>query len=414
MVISATKIINAIQWLITVFMIASFLLFDSYTWGKYSYIVCAVLIFLITAIKKRGKIRICLDPYIVILAGFSLFIALTSIWALTPSDTLQMARTMLRTLGCFALVYWAYMDDDDPYRIITAMVFASYLVAFYSITVYGFDKIVSVSDEILNAESFANINSISMFLAFGTICELYLILFREFKWYSLLSFLSVFIIAASRTRKSIIFLVLGTVLLLLFRFSKSKSAGYRVLKIVSILIIAFSVIYIASQLPIFAGVNTRLEQMLNTFMGEGKMDSSSLMRNDLVELGLFCFSHKPLTGIGMACTHSYAWTNLQFDSYLHNNYVELLAGGGIFAFIIFYSMYVYLFYSFFKIKRIAPEWFYFGFVMIVLMLMADFGRVSYYSKPVLFELMILFLVVRIVSRRKETADALEAPKVSYR
>lgn len=409
MVISTDKVFNAIQWLITMFMIASFLLFDSYTWGKYSYIVCAVLIILITAIKNGGRIRICLDPYILILAIFSLFSALTSIWAITPSDTLQMTRTLLRTLGCFALVYWAYMDDDDPCRIITAIVFASYIVALYSIAVYGFEKIVSASDDILSAESFANINSISLFLSFGIICELYIILFRGFKWHSLISVLSVVIIAASRTRKSIIFLTLGIVLLLLFRFSKSKSVGYKVLKIVSILIIAFSVIYIASQLPIFEGVNIRLEQMLNTFLGKGKMDTSSLMRNDLIDLGLFCFSQKPLTGIGIACTHSYAWTNLYFDSYLHNNYVELLAGGGIFAFLIFYSMYIYLFYGFFKIRRTNPEWFSFGIVTTVLMLLMDFGRVSYYSKPVLFELMMLFLVVKNLTRRKETADAIEAP-----
>ena len=212
MVFSTTKIINTIQWLITVFMSASFLLFDSYTWGKYSHIICAVLIFLLTVIKNKGKIRICLAPYILFLAVFSLFVALTSIWAITPSDTLQMTRTMLRTLGCFALVYWAYMDDDDPYRIVTAIIFASYVVAIYSITVFGFDKIVSVSSEIFSDESFANINSISMFLAFGIICELYLILFRGFRWYSLLTVLSIVVIAASRTRKSIVFLVLGVVL----------------------------------------------------------------------------------------------------------------------------------------------------------------------------------------------------------
>ena len=136
-----------------------------------------------------------------------------------------------------------------------------------------------------------------------------------------------------------------------FSLFKSKSVGFRLLRIVSVLFIAFSVVYIASQLPIFASVNMRLEQMLNTFLGEGKMDTSSLMRNELVELGLFCFSKKPLTGIGMACTHSYAWANLYFDAYLHNNYVELLAGGGIFTFISFYSMYGYLVYGFFKIKK---------------------------------------------------------------
>ena len=409
MVISTTKALNIIQWLITVFMLASFLLFDSYSWGKYSHIICALLIFLITGINRGGKLRICFDPYLLILAIFSLFVALTSLWAITSSDTLQMFRTMLRTLGCFALVYWAYMDDNDPYRLITAIIFASYVVAVYSVMIYGFDTIINVSDDIFTMAGFVNINSISLFLAYGTICVMYLMLYRGFKWYCLLSILSVAIIAASRTRKSMIFLVLGIVLLLLFRYSKSKSFGSGFLKIVSILIIAFSVVYLASQFPIFAGVNERLEQMMNTFLGKGKMDTSSLMRNDLIDLGMFCFSKKPLTGIGMACTHTYAYMNLYFDSYLHNNYVELLAGGGIFALLLFYSMYVYLIYGFIKLRKNSPEFFAFGIVMIILMLMADIGRVSYYSKTVLFELMMLFLVVRIESRRKEPADAIKAP-----
>lgn len=409
MVISKTKALNIIQWLITVFMLSSFLLFDSYSWGKYAHILCAVLILLITGIKRGGRFRICLDPYLIILAVFSLFIALTSLWAITPSDTLQMFRTILRTLGCFALVYWAFMDDDDPYRFISVIIFASYVVAVYSITVYGIDTIISASDEIFTMSGFVNINSISLFLAFGVICEIYLILFRGFKWHSVLIVLSVVIIAASRTRKSIIFLVLGIVLLLLFRFSRSKSFGSSVVRIVSILIITFSVVYFVSQIPIFSGVNERLEQMMNTFLGRGKMDTSSLMRNDLIDLGMFCFSKKPLTGIGMACTHTYAYMNLNFNSYLHNNYVELLAGGGIFALLIFYSMYAYLIRGFIKIRKHAPEFFMFGIVVIILMLMADFGRVSYYSKTVLFELMMLFLIVKIVSRRKESDDAIEAP-----
>jgi len=409
MVISSTKLINSIQWLLTTFLIASFLLFDTYTWGKYSFIICTVLIFLLTVVKNRGKIRVRIEPFILLFLAFTAYVALTALWAITPSDTLTMARTLLRILVCFTLIYWAYCDEPDPLRMITMITAASYVVAFYSVFVYGFDNIIHSSDDILLNKTYTNINSFALFLAFGCICDLYLILYDRFRIYSIISVLSITIIAATQSRKAIVFLVLGALMLLVFRFSQSTSMANRILRIVTILFLVLIGIYFLSQLPIFVGVNNRIERMINTFTGSGKMDHSSIVRKKMIELGLFCWSKRPFSGIGMSCTHTYAAMNLQIDKYLHNNYVDLLAGGGTVAFVLYYAMYAYLIWAYVRLRKVTPKIVVFGIITIILLLITDYGRVTYYTKIVLYELMLLFLLARNAQvNRKDLTDDHEA------
>ena len=409
MTFSLTKALNTIQLLIMVFLLSSFLVFDSYAWGKYTFIISAALILLISVIKNNGKLKFCFEPFIAMLLLFTAYVALTSFWSLSGFETLTKARTLLRIVVCGTMIYWSFLNDEDPYRLVLAFIFASYFTAIYSIYSYGFSNIIHVANSIYFSESFTNINSIALFLAFGCICDLYMMLFCRFRIYSLLSILSVAVIAATSSRKAIIFLFVGTLLLLLFRYAASESIGYRILKGFSILAFTAVAVYLLIQLPIFSHVNIRLEQMLNTFKGTGKMDTSSLMRNKLVELGISCWLKNPIGGIGIGATAIVAREELNFGSYLHNNFVELLAGGGIIAFLLYYAMYAHLIHGFFKLRKSDYQWFVFGIVFIILMLITDYGRVSYYSKTVTFELMLLFLTLRNVAyNRKEEPDDLQS------
>ena len=401
MIITRTKILNDLIWLLTVFLVSSFLLFDQYGWGKYSFIACSVLIYALSVVRNGWRARLRIEVFHSLLFLFILYVALTAVWTISASETLTMARTLIRIWVCLALVYWVYMDDNDPIRLISTIIASSYVVAFYSFFVYGFSDIMQASDDALTSVKLANINSIALFLSFGVVCDLFLLLYHGAKLYSLLSVLSVIIIAFTRSRKAIIFLVIGTVFLLLFRSAKGNGFWNRFFRVIGVLILVITALYFISHLSIFSGVNMRLQRMLNTFMGSGKIDSSTLTRNELVRVGWKVFINNPLGGVGMNCTHYMAYKYLNVDAYLHNNYVELLAGGGIFAFIIYYSMHVYLLVGFIKLKNIDLKWCVFGILLIVLLLITDYGRVAYYSKVVYFELMALFLILRIVRRNGE-------------
>lgn len=412
MIITRSQFLNNLKWLLTVFLLASFQLFDSYEWGKYSFLICSVLIYILSVIQSGWVAKFRVMPFICFVFVFAAFIAMTAFWSADYSDTLTMARTLLRTAVCFTLVYWAYMDEEDPYRFITIIVFASYIVAVYSVIVYGFNNIIEATDDIRLDNTYSNINSISLFLSLGFICDLYLILFRRFRIHSVMSILSFVIIIAAQSRKAAVFLVLGVFAMILFRFATSKNIGFQIMKAVFILVCLLVLLYFIIKLPFFSGIGNRVDLMINTFLGQGKMDTSSLMRNDLISLGFHCWGQRPIIGWGMATTHIFAEQYLYFPSYLHNNYLELLAGGGILCFAAYYSMHIYLIVKFFKIRKTHYQWFVLGVILIVLILLMDYGRVSYYSKANFFELMVLYLLADRISDSENRKDIEDVRQIS--
>ena len=88
-------------------------------------------------------------------------------------------------------------------------------------------------------------------------------------------------------------------------------------------------------------------------------------------------------------------------TYLHNNYVELLAGGGIVGFAVFYSMYGYLIVNFIRKRRVAEPMKNLCIIIVVLLLVMDVALVSYYSKDLYFILMIPFLEIDKLSKKEE-------------
>ena len=55
--ISLNTVLNKIIWLLTVFLFVTFLVFDTYTWGRYAFFGVSVLIVLLSAVIHGGVIR---------------------------------------------------------------------------------------------------------------------------------------------------------------------------------------------------------------------------------------------------------------------------------------------------------------------------------------------------------------------
>lgn len=91
-------------------------------------------------------------------------------------------------------------------------------------------------------------------------------------------------------------------------------------------------------------------------------------------------------------------THMGIDTYLHNNYVEMLVDGGLIGFIIYYSIYIKLIINLIKNKAKGDRFIAISLVMVALMLISEYGSVSYYEKNTYFYFMILYLEIEIVRR----------------
>ena len=209
---------------------------------------------------------------------------------------------------------------------------------------------------------------------------------------------AIVVIAATQSRKALIFSIVGIFAPLVIKNMDNRNFVKILLKIVAAILVAIALVFVLSQLDIFSGVTERMDSLISAFTGEGKIDSSTLKRNNMISLGIEWWMKKPLVGIGIGNPHIINRQYMHFDAYLHNNYVELLCGGGIIGVILYYSMHLYIIVNLLKYRWVNKHNFSVFFVWIILMLAMDYGMVSYYDKTIWFYLMIQFINIQCMKR----------------
>ena len=155
--------------------------------------------------------------------------------------------------------------------------------------------------------------------------------------------------------------------------------------------LAAGMLIVISRMSAFAGIYKRMLSMVSAVTGVGKTDRSATTRLALVDVGLRQFRKTPILGVGMGSGHLIAWKYLNKGFYLHNNFAEILAGGGLVGFLIYYSIYGYIFSSFILFRRYSTLETAVCTTLLVMALVEDYASVTYYAKETYFYLMIGFL-----------------------
>lgn len=402
MKISLKKICNGVVWVLTVILFASFVIFTTEVWGRYIYLGCSGLIFLFHIIGNGGKFVFRLEAYHGFMAVFCVFAAISSLWAYSLTDAISKAVTLALLLITSSLVYIHYSSEDNISSLIKALKWSGFMVSIYCLLFYGLDNIMSAASDIRLNNEFSNVNTIGMFIAISCVVVFFELLYKKLNPLELVFLIpSVAIISATQSRKAFVILVLGCLGIVILKNLYDKNILKAIFKVI-ISILAFAVaLYYVLKMPMFSGVMERMEGFLNSFAGIGSIDNSTRVRNEMVKIGWQSFLQNPIGGIGIGNPHILAAQYLSFDAYLHNNYIEILCGGGIVGFVLYYSRYVYLLWNAIKHRAIKDPYFVFGIVLTVLLLVMDWGSVSYYDKITYHYIMILF--ININNLRKETA-----------
>lgn len=406
MTISLRKLALSLVFVFTAMLFALFVLFDTYAWGKYVLFGLSLAVLLLGGFLGKGKILFRVDAYVALNILFIVYILLTSLWAMRPSDTLTMATTMFRILICAYILYCTYtsIPELDETVLLKAVMWAGYVVAIYSIAFYGVDQMIAAGrDDSLRVDNeFSNVNSIGLISVLSCMIQVNLpLLDRKTRLFPSALFLipCVIVIAATQSRKALVFLIAGVLIGAVVWAQKSKTKRGFVVKAVFGLGIGVLLVYLLLRTEMLSGIRERMQGLINALLGTGKVDHSTVLRNNLRNLGWEEFLKHPIGGIGIANPHILAAQRYSFDAYLHDNFAELLCGGGIFGFVTYYSLYAYLFFQLWKHRGADRKRATFFALWLLLMLAMDYGMVSYYSKSQNFYLMIHFVNVFFLKRK---------------
>ena len=384
-----SKISDSIICILLSFMIMSFYIFETAVWGRYVLLGISILILLIYSLTHKFKILLIYNkPFHIYMFIFSLFCLLSSIWAWNFKLAVIKGMTIFSILLCFSLIYPYFQEKGKIDLLLDAFMFSGYGMVLYTIVYYGISNItLMLNGNMRVGNDFTNANSIGLVVTTSCLIQFFYLLKRERLFYSIFLIPSIMILAISQSRKAIIMFVLGTFFLLATNSSRKSSYIKKFFNIFIAIIVFILLIYILFKLDIFSGVVKRFEVLYESINGVRKQDIRAIYR----EIGIQQFLKTPILGIGMGNSLELLESVGERRTYLHCNFVELLSSGGIIGFVVYYIVYIKLLKDFFKYRKCRLKTTNLCIILLILMLIMDYGMVTYYDKQQYLFFMCFFL-----------------------
>ena len=382
--------------MLVVLLFTSFFVLFNRTWGSAVILLLSLLTAGYMMALQGGRLRVQLTFFHLYLLLFSVFCFLSSIWAWDTKNAVTKGITLLSILLCNSLVYLGCRKTDATDVFLKAIMWGGILLMGYIVCLYGIKGIVHLIryDERLSEDFFLNSNDVGSLCAFSTVINLYYIMKdRRIRWWNAFILAGVLMISATGSRQALAILAGGLALLLLLSIMRRKTpTQILVLFLLGLLLLAL-LLFAFSRLTMFSGIYKRVLSMLSAVTGVGRTDRSATTRFALIDAGIWQFKHTPVLGVGMGSGHFVSWKFLNRTYYLHNNYVEILSGGGITGFMLYYSIYAYFFVQFFRYRRYSTMETLICVTLLVMMLLEEYASVTYYAKETYFYFLLCMLEV---------------------
>ncbi len=338
--------------------------------------------------------------FLIYILAFACYCALSMIWAADPSLTTPAMRAVFIILVMVTAVYMCTYRYGKVEDLLKVIMYGGYAVVFYSILRYGWTAVryvLSDSDRLTN--ELLNANTLGMCAAYAIVINFYFIIYDRIRIRDILMVPSLLIILASGSRKAFVIVAAGVFALLILRNMNRKDFAFSALKI-AIGAAAFVILlYFLLQLPMFAGISKRLFDMFRALSGNATRYNSAYARMQYVQIGMEMFRDHPLLGAGIY--NSYAFIGkIRGHVHLHNNFVELLACGGIVGFALYYSIYIYVLGMFWKLRKYRDGFFDIVFVVFFIRFVMGVGHVQFKSAATYFFLLLAILEIRDLKKKR--------------
>ena len=410
MKLNITAIADRMIWFITLIFLVlsltiSFALGDA-NYGAYVLFVCLFGLIICYLIREQGVIKFRLTwmhGYMLLFIGACY---LSTINAIEPSVALSRSFDIVKIFFMLIILYMCYQDKKSVDTLLKIGMWTGYIVCFYTVYFYGLDYFITVlSSSARIANDALNANTVGLLGANAIVMTLYYMLYDRPRWWNIIALPTLGILAATGSRKALVFVVVGTVLLFVFKSLRSANVVNSIAKIIGSLLALTLVGIAVLQLPMFSEVLDRMSSMVDAFSGTGG-DSSTIIRMALVDIGWDLFYQSPITGVGVNNPSVFTYFVYGKENYyLHNNYIELLAGTGVIGLLAYYSMYIYIAYNLIRYRNFHSNEYVMVLILFLSQIVMDMGMVSYESKSTYFYMMMFYLEVQSLRKgRKNEAQ----------
>jgi len=232
-----------------------------------------------------------------------------------------------------------------------------------------------------------NSNMIGIYSSFTSLFYLYFYTKEKKIRYLFYILFLIFITLVTGSRKSLFFILFGSAIELYILFPKKR------IKFFLIGLLAMGVSYLViMKIDFFYNIiGSRIEN-LYILMEKGNVKDGSMdAREQMKEIGLYYFKKKPLTGYGL---DSYRYLPKTWETYSHNNNVELLVSGGIYGLIIYYLPAIYMILRC-PFKYIKDDVCKILLLINIFFLMTSPWLVSYFERPYTLFIVIMFAFFKL-------------------
>ena len=152
-------------------------------------------------------------------------------------------------------------------------------------------------------------------------------------------------------------------------------------------------------------LSLRMTELFESFAGKEVSDYSVNERSFFRSTAMKVFLENPIIGIGINNFAAYMeQIGYSHIAYSHCNYTEILSNLGIIGFCIYYYIYGYIVAKSIKLLKKYKEEkleLYYPIVLIFVLLMFEYGFVSYYIFEAQVQIFICYLLISFQMARKE-------------
>lgn len=307
--------------------------------------------------------------------GFAIICFASILWATSQAMASAGARVALLSLVVIIAFSCLIHEREDIWFLLKLLVLSGVILILYLSARNGVHALLTLREDVdssvINANEFGVKCTISSFCAyvlvrFGSKCR---------KLYTLAALVFIVFALSTASRKVLV--------LIAFLFGLSyiiSSERGKMRSVVIVLLIAVLAVFAVYQVPyLYDLIGARIDEMLSAF-GAPSIDlhTSTGQRLSYIELGMSLFNKKPFFGHGIANAAYYNGT------YLHNNYVELLADVGLIGTLVYYAPYFVAIYSNGKCYREDHDPLALTCMLLVLgLIVIDVFQVSYLNRTLM-------------------------------